>query len=138
MSSEFREIYINIPAVVRGLFHDASRGLNAGEQLKARGLPPRDLEVVPITPVETRRVSRSLLEIIGLRKTKKAVEVAHQFIMGDVVVIVRLHDWKRDQAEQALREAGADEVTYFPPPGEEGAIGAKVAPARRVDTQPTA
>jgi hypothetical protein len=130
MSNEFREIYINIPAVVRGLFHSAEKAQQAGEHLKSLGLSPRDLEVIPITPTETRRVSRPLLEVLGLRKKKKVAEVARQFIVGDAVVIVRLHEWKRDQAEQALREAGADEVTYFPPPGEEGIIGARITAAR--------
>lgn len=131
MSSEFREMYVQIPGVVRGLFHNAEKAQQAGERLKSLGLSPRDLEVISITPEEKRKVARPLLEILGIRKKKKVAEVAHQFIVGDAVVIIRLHEWKRDQAEQVLREAGADEVTYFPPPGEEGAIGAKVAAARR-------
>jgi hypothetical protein len=138
MSQEFREIYTNIPAAVRGLFHDASKGLNAGEQLKAMGLSPRDFEVIPITPVETRKVARPLLEVLRLRKAKVVETVVEQFNLGDVVILVRLSEWTRGQTEQALRDLGADEVTYFPLPGEEGAIGAKVAPARRTEARPQA
>jgi hypothetical protein len=138
MTQEFREIYANIAAAVRGLFHDADKGLRAGEELKAMGLPPRDLEVIRITPIETRKVARPFMEIIGLRKAKKVETVVQQFNLGDVVLLVRLREWKRDKAEAALRDLGADEVTYFAPPGEEGAFAAKIAPARPTETSPQA
>jgi hypothetical protein len=136
MADEFREIYANIPGAVRGLFHDAAKGQQASEQLKAQGLSPHDLEVIPITPVETRRVARSLMEVIGLRKAKKVETVVRDFNLGDLVLLVRLGDWNRDKTETALHDLGADQVTYFAPPGEGGAVSGKISVVRATKTQP--
>lgn len=142
MAQEFREIYGNIPGVVRGLFHDAQKAQAAGERLLALGVAPRDLQVIPITPPEERKYARPLLEVLGIRKPKKEEKKAEQgpgqFKPGDVVVLVRLREWTRDRIEKALLDLGADELAYFPPPGEGEVIGAKVAPARPTYTRPSA
>lgn len=142
MAQEFREIYGNIPGVVRGLFHDAQKGQEAGERLLSLGVAPRDLQVIPITPPEERKYARPLLEILGIRKPrkeeKKAAQGPGQFTPGDVVVLVRLREWTRERVEKALLDMGADEVAHFPPPGEGEIIGAKVAPARPTYTRPSA
>lgn len=142
MAQELREIYGDIPGVVRGLFRDAQKGKEAGERLLSVGVAPRDLQVIPITPPEERKYSRPLLEVLGIRKRKAPAEKAEQgpgqFKPGDVVVLVRLREWARERVERALLEMGADEVAYFPPPGEGEIIGAKVAPARPTYTRPNA
>jgi len=142
MAQEFREIYGNIPGVVRGLFHDGQKAQAATERLLAMGVPPRDLQVIPITPRQERKYARPLLEVLGIRKPKreekKAEQGPGQFKPGDVVVLVRLREWPRERTEQALLEMGADEVAYFPAPGEGEIIGAKLAPARPTYTRPNA
>ncbi|MDH7490291.1 MAG: hypothetical protein QHH80_12400 [Anaerolineae bacterium] len=143
MAQEFREIYGNIPGVVRGLFRDAQKAQSAAEGLLAMGVAPRDLQVVPITPPEQRKYARPMLEILGIRKPKReekkeATQGPGQFKPGDVVVLVRLREWTRDRVEKALLDMGADELAYFPPPGEGEVIGAKVAPARPTYTRPGA
>lgn len=142
MAQEFREIYGNIPGVVRGLFRDAQKGQEAGERLLSMGVAPRDLQVIPITPPVERKYARPLLEVLGIRKPRREEEKAAQgpgrFTPGDVVVLVRLREWARERAERALLDMGADEVAYFPPPGEGEIIGAKVAPARPTYTRPSA
>lgn len=142
MAQEFREIYGNIPGVVRGLFHDAQKARAAGDRLLSMGVPSRDLQVIPITPPEERKYARPLLEILGIRKPRKEEKKPEsgpgQFKPGDAVVLVRLREWPRDRVENALLDMGADEVAYFPPPGEGEIIGAKVAPARPTYTRPSA
>jgi|YNPNPStandDraft_1061719.scaffolds.fasta_scaffold32858_4 hypothetical protein len=139
MAQEFREIYGNIPGVVRGLFHDAQKGQAAGERLLAMGVAQRDLQVIPITPAEERKYTRPLMEVLGIRKPKQRVEqAASPFKAGDVVVLVRLREWTRERVEKVLLDMGADELAYFPPPGEGEIIGAKVAPARPTYTRPSA
>jgi hypothetical protein len=130
MSQELREMYANIPAVVRGLFHHAERGLAAEGRLRELGISPRDVEVIPITKEEVRKRSRPILEVLRIRRAKHQEVQKLQFTPGEVVVIVRLHEWTRDKAETALKEMGADEVAYFPPPGEDTSVAVKVAAAR--------
>jgi len=131
MSQELREMYANIPAVVRGLFHQAEKGLAAEARLNEMGLSARDIEVVPITKAEERKRSRPILEVLKIKRPKKSQEAQKlQFTPGEVVVILRLREWTRDKAETALKEMGADEVHYFPPPGEDESVAVKVAAAR--------
>ncbi len=142
MAQESQEVYGNIPGVVRGLFRQGQKGHAAAERLLAMGVPPRDMQVVPITPPEVRKYARPLLEILGIRKprsaAKQAQEGAGRFQPGDVVILVRLREWTRERAEKALLELEADEVAYFPPPGEGGMVDVKLAPARPTSTQPGA
>jgi hypothetical protein len=137
MAEELREVYGTIPGVVRGLFKDREKGLNAGERLLSMGMSTRDLDIIPITAAETRRVSRSLLEAIGLRKAKARVTAVAKFEPGEIVVLVRLREWSRDKVEKALKDLGADELEYFGPPGEGPDVVARVAPAR-IGGQPAA
>lgn len=134
MAEEIKVMYGSIPGVVRALFHDKEKGDAAAEKLLAMGLPERDLEVIPITPREETRRSRPLLEILGLRKSEKAaVAVPAKFQAGEIVLLVRLQNWSREQTEATLKDLGADEVTYFPPAGEETSEVAYVAPARAAE-----
>ncbi len=131
MAQEFKVMYGNIPAVVRALFRDSAKGSAAAEKLRAMGLAERDLEVIPITPKVEGPSGRSLLERLGLRKAKKAVALEEKFHVGETVLVVRLREWSREKAEAALKDLGADELEYFPPPGDEVPDIAYVAPARK-------
>ena len=133
MAEEFRTIYSNIPAAVRALFRDAAKGNAAAEKLRAMGLAERDLEVIPITARAEVYRSTPLLERLGLRKSKKAALAALKFHAGETVLVVRLREWPQDKVEATLKDLGADEMEYFPPPGEEMSEMAHVAPARPTD-----
>ncbi len=130
MADEFRQLYGNIPAAVRALFHDSAKGSAAAEKLRAMGLAECDLAIIPITAREEGISSRPLLERLGLRKSKKAALAALKFQTGETVLLVRLREWPRDKAEAVLKDLGAEEIKYFPPPGDDVPDIAYVAPAR--------
>ncbi len=91
MSEELRAIYGNIPGVLRGVFRDPAKAEAVGERLRGMGLAARDVDIIPVTAAEVKRVARPLLEVIGLRKPKaKKVQeliehVRYPNLRGDTV-----------------------------------------------------